>query len=103
MMLAFSTKFNAFYGDNAAGKTSILEAIYYLSTGKSFRSAHHDVVIAFDQPEFTLFAEAVDEFSEMPIGLQRCRDGSLRVHLCSEAIKSITEISKLLPILFILS
>jgi DNA replication and repair protein RecF len=29
---------NVFYGDNGAGKTSILEAIYLLSAGRSFRS-----------------------------------------------------------------
>jgi len=29
--------FNILYGDNAQGKTNLIEAIYFLSTGKSFR------------------------------------------------------------------
>ena len=33
-----SEQINLFYGDNAQGKTNILEAIYYLSTGRSFRA-----------------------------------------------------------------
>jgi DNA replication and repair protein RecF len=28
---------NLFYGENSSGKTNIIEAIYYISTGKSFR------------------------------------------------------------------
>jgi len=36
-----SEQINLFYGDNAQGKTNILEAIYYLSTGRSFRAKHY--------------------------------------------------------------
>jgi DNA replication and repair protein RecF len=35
---AFSKKSTVIVGDNASGKTNILEAIYLLSTGKSFRA-----------------------------------------------------------------
>ena len=30
--------FNVFYGQNGSGKTSILEAIHLLATGRSFRT-----------------------------------------------------------------
>ncbi|MEG0198989.1 MAG: AAA family ATPase, partial [Acinetobacter sp.] len=30
--------FNVFYGPNGSGKTSILEAIHLLATGRSFRT-----------------------------------------------------------------
>ena len=33
-----STKTNVFYGDNAQGKTNILESIYFCSIGKSSRA-----------------------------------------------------------------
>jgi DNA replication and repair protein RecF len=36
-----SEQVNLFYGDNAQGKTNILEAIYYLSIGRSFRAKHY--------------------------------------------------------------
>ncbi|MCD8203911.1 MAG: DNA replication/repair protein RecF [Coprobacillus sp.] len=36
--LSFSPQINALVGPNGAGKTNILEAIYYLSLGRSFRT-----------------------------------------------------------------
>lgn len=40
---------NIFIGDNAQGKTNILEAIYLLSTTRSFKSRMLDEMIMFDQ------------------------------------------------------
>ena len=34
-----SSGFNLICGNNGSGKTSLLEAIYYLSLGRSFRSS----------------------------------------------------------------
>lgn len=34
----FSKGLNYIYGDNATGKTSLVEAIYYLSLARSFRT-----------------------------------------------------------------
>ena len=34
--LAFSQKVNCFVGDNGAGKTNLLDALYYLSFCKSY-------------------------------------------------------------------
>lgn len=36
-IINFSTNVNLFYGENSSGKTNIIEAIYYISTVKSFR------------------------------------------------------------------
>src|SRR3989337_4406542 len=42
---SFSDGINVFYGDNAQGKTNFLEAIYLLSTSKSFRTrADHELI-----------------------------------------------------------
>lgn len=41
----FKEGVNVFYGDNAQGKTNLLETIYLLSTGKSFRArTDHELV-----------------------------------------------------------
>jgi len=42
---------NLFVGDNGQGKTNVLEAIYFLATTKSFRTARLEHLIAFDQPQ----------------------------------------------------
>ena len=40
--------FNVIHGDNGAGKSNVLEAIYYLGALKSFRGAKTDDLIALD-------------------------------------------------------
>jgi DNA replication and repair protein RecF len=48
--LSFETgsHFNVIHGDNGAGKSNLLEAIYYLGALKSFRGAKTDDLIALD-------------------------------------------------------
>lgn len=41
----FDPRFNLVTGGNASGKTSLLEAIHFLATGKSFRSATVDAML----------------------------------------------------------
>ena len=45
--LSFSDRINIFYGDNAQGKTNILEAIYLCSTNKSYRGSRDRDMIRF--------------------------------------------------------
>lgn len=40
---------NIFYGDNAQGKTNIIESIFLCSLGKSFRSKKDKELIKFDE------------------------------------------------------
>lgn len=96
-----SSQFNLFFGDNAAGKTSVLEAIYYLGTGKSFRTHHHDRVVHHTENQLTLFATLCAEGSVIPVGIQRSRDGFLQIHIDEEIARSVAEISQQLPIQFI--
>ncbi len=53
--ISFSDGVNLVFGDNAQGKTSLLEAIYLLSAGKSFRTRHIREILHHDQKE--AFAE----------------------------------------------
>ena len=49
--MKFSPETNILYGDNAQGKTNILEAIYVASTTKSHRASKDREIIAFDSDE----------------------------------------------------
>ncbi|TCT12237.1 DNA replication and repair protein RecF [Natranaerovirga pectinivora] len=49
--LEFDEKVNIFYGDNAQGKTNILEAIYLCSTSKSHRTSIDKELILFSEEE----------------------------------------------------
>jgi len=54
----FSKNINLIIADNAKGKTNLLEAIYLLSTGKSFKTSnlseliHHEKTFFFIEAEF---------------------------------------------------
>ncbi|MCH9609474.1 MAG: DNA replication and repair protein RecF [Chlamydiales bacterium] len=54
--LLFSPEINLIYGENAQGKTSILEAIYLLITGRSFRARHLSDLIQFGKDAFVIEA-----------------------------------------------
>jgi DNA replication and repair protein RecF len=50
-------RLNLIVGENASGKTSLLEAIYYLGRGRSFRAAGNRELIQTGERGFTLFGE----------------------------------------------
>lgn len=58
---SFGPKLNIIHGGNAQGKTNLLEAIYLLSTGKSFRTAHLNELIMQGKSYFQLEAEIVKD------------------------------------------
>lgn len=57
--ISFSKGINILYGDNAQGKTNILEAIYMLATTKSHRGNHDKEIIRFDCDESHIKADIV--------------------------------------------
>ena len=52
-------RINIFFGDNAQGKTNILEAIYILATAKSHRTNDDAEMIAFNGDMFSVKGEVV--------------------------------------------
>ncbi len=57
--LEFNSQINIFIGKNAQGKTNILEAIYFLSTTKSFKTNQLKEIIRFDK-EFSKLLIHID-------------------------------------------
>jgi len=52
--LSFSEELNYIIGGNGQGKTSILEAVYYLCTTKSSSSKSDSEVVRFNEMEFEI-------------------------------------------------
>ncbi len=52
--LEFSPKINVIYGLNAQGKTNLLEAIYLLCLGRSFRLARNQDILKYGEDAFTV-------------------------------------------------
>lgn len=59
--IAFSPGTNLFYGDNAQGKTNILEAVYFCGTTRSHRTSRDSELIQFDSPQAHLRMEMKKE------------------------------------------
>ncbi|MEM7279185.1 MAG: DNA replication/repair protein RecF [Pseudomonadota bacterium] len=57
------------HGQNGSGKTSVLEAIYSLSRGRSFRGTRIDQLVRHEQKHYQLFAETESAGARHKIGL----------------------------------
>jgi DNA replication and repair protein RecF len=58
--LEFSPELNLIAGENGAGKTSILEAIFLLGRGRSFRTRNSERLIRHGQAKLTVFGRTND-------------------------------------------
>lgn len=87
-------QFNLFYGENGSGKTSLLEAIYHLGFGRSFRTHRLNHLIRKGCEKFSLFGNV----SSVPIGIERCRKGSFCIHLQKKEVHSAAELANVLPL-----
>lgn len=89
---------NWFCGPNGAGKTSILEAIYLLARGRSFRSARIARVIQKDARALTVVARRAD--TDNRLGVERDTDG-WRGRIDGRDCQRISEFAALLPLTLI--
>lgn len=96
--LHFSPQLNIIYGDNAAGKTSILEALFILGHGRSFRTSRHSKLIHHDQDSFTLFAELLAHNVNHRLGIQRFRNNDVNMRLNQEPLNKLSDLVALAPI-----
>src|SRR3990167_7913365 len=90
---------NIFYGDNGSGKTSLLEAIYYLSAGRSFLTARYPTLVRHSTEKFSIFAQILHNHQRIvPIGTERSLDGVARMRMAEKEVISIAELASFLPI-----
>ncbi len=86
---------NVLFGENGSGKTSFLEAIHLLASGRSFRSSKIDSLINHDEDEAVIFAELS---SGAQIGLSKSRRQNHQLRLQSEQQRNWDRVAKLLPV-----
>lgn len=92
---------NLIHGDNGSGKTSLLEAIYYLAFAKSFRTNYLMRIIHATSSQFVLRANLTHLDDAVNIGIQRADTGKQRALIAGKPIKKLSELSQLMPIQFI--
>ena len=95
--LTFEPGFNLIYGENASGKTSVLEALAYLGRGKSFRGASTTDLVRHGESEFVLFGEAEGSGGTRKIGVRNSRDG-LEVRVDGRGEGGVGALAQALPL-----
>ena len=92
---------NLIVGKNASGKTSILEAIYYLSHVRSFRTQYVSDLIFRDSAYLQLVATIeTNDNNLIPIGIRRSRNKS-EIRVNKQALKKVSDIAAQFPVLAI--
>ena len=93
--LALCVGTNLFCGLNGSGKTSLLEAIHMLGTGRSFRSRKSQSVIQYDLEALAVFGK-LD--SGVTLGVEKRRDGNGRIRINQAPAESSSQLAACLPL-----
>ncbi|MDR0300065.1 MAG: DNA replication/repair protein RecF [Streptococcaceae bacterium] len=75
LMLDFHPNLNIFLGQNAQGKTNILESIYFLALTRSHRTSHDSELIRWGAERMTVTGEVEKRNSKIPLELQLTKQG----------------------------
>ncbi|UCG73761.1 MAG: DNA replication/repair protein RecF [Chromatiales bacterium] len=86
---------NVVIGHNGAGKTSLLEAIYVLGRGRSFRAPQLGGLIATGQAEATIFAETAEPPGKLGL---RITPGATEIRIDGQGGASVAELADRLPV-----
>ena len=86
--------FNVFYGQNGSGKTSILEAIHLLATGRSFRTHIPKNYIQNSSQDAIVFAQSLTE----KIGMQKMASGEQLIKVNGDPVATQGQLAKILPL-----
>ncbi|NQD36020.1 DNA replication/repair protein RecF [Permianibacter sp. IMCC34836] len=89
---------NWVFGGNGAGKTSLLEAIGLLATGRSFRSSQIERVIQDGKAELTVFGRWQSGAQEHRIGVRRDRQSGFELRLDGQSERKLSAVATLMPV-----
>jgi DNA replication and repair protein RecF len=87
-------RFNFFYGPNGSGKTSVLEAIYLLGSGYSFRTRETAPLVQQGQAALTVFSKT---HAQDTISIQKHVNGATLVRLNQQNCHKSSQLAHLLP------
>ena len=98
--LKFSEGTNILYGDNAQGKTNVLEAIYLSATTKSHKGSKDKDIVSFGKEEAHIRAYLEKEGNEYKIDMHLRKNKSKGVAVDGQKLKKAAELLGLLNVVF---
>jgi len=96
-VLELDPEFTLISGPNASGKTSLLESIYVLGRGRSFRTRHTDHLVRRGTERFVVFGEVDAAARRVPLGIEGSANG-LRAKVAGERAATLAELALQLPV-----
>jgi DNA replication and repair protein RecF len=88
---------NLVFGGNGSGKTSLLEAIFLLGRGRSFRTRNSERLIRQGQSQLVVFGRTAEAPSQA-LGVEVSRTEGTRARISGTAVRSLTELSQAFPV-----
>ena len=99
--IELSDKFNIFTGKNGSGKTTILESIQIVTSGRCFRTAKIDQLINTTSNSFTVTGAFYSRSINEPFNIGFFRAGKKNfARLNGNAVNNISSITKYMPVIF---
>jgi DNA replication and repair protein RecF len=95
--IEFDPQFTLISGANASGKTSVLESIYVLGRGRSFRTRRLDNLIRTGSERFVVFGEVDLTERRIALGVEGSAEG-VRARIGGERVSSLAELAAVLPV-----
>jgi DNA replication and repair protein RecF len=94
--------FNLIVGPNAAGKTNLIEALYFLGRARSFRTRQVRELIRTDADAFRLVAGLSErpDGRRVPVGIERSRR-ELTIRIDGAPVHSLASLARQTPVLLL--
>ncbi|KTD76491.1 DNA replication/repair protein RecF [Legionella waltersii] len=87
-------RFNFIYGPNGSGKSSILESLYLISCGHSFRTRESISLVSQNKDQLTVFAKTTDEST---LSIQKSLSELTTIRFNNQPITTTSQLATLLP------
>lgn len=88
---------NLIHGPNGSGKSSLLEALFLLGRGRSFRTRNTERVIRHGCPQLVVFGRLTGE-PQRSVGVQASRGSPTVGKIGGALVQSLAELSQVFPV-----
>jgi len=96
--LAIAPSLTLLWGDNGSGKTSLLEAIFALGRGRSFRTRNNERLIRYGQDHMRVIGRLREgDGREQVLGFEVSKEGSIG-RIRGRAAETLAELSQAFPV-----